>query len=225
MERGEKNALYFIKKKINNNHELLIALQHIYEDEKSKGSLVQKKEITKAKDKFDRYLSSCLFNEYTEISLPLLTYMFLIPSCLSEPALALFGFILCPFLFFPVFDMLSTGYKQQKVKNGFLKYSKKTMKSYFASILNRKNSAGRRKYELYANELSLRSLEEISKYISKEEMDVILKAKLDYESLNIYQENFKKIKEYKDINKYIENDLNMNIVRNNLLENIYKDKN
>lgn len=222
MERNEKNALYFIKKKINSNEELLKVLKNIYEDEKNKGLLVQKKE--KNKDKFDRYLSACFFNEYATINLPLLMSGLFMSSCFLEPKIGLSGFLLIPFFFLPALDTLRTGYKQQEVKDGFLKYSKKTIKAAFSSILNKKNSTGRQKYDLYENELSLRSFEEISKYISKEEMNLLLKSRFDYESLNIYKEKFQKDKKYEEIDKYIENDLKIITVRSNLIEDMYKDK-
>jgi len=222
MEREEKNALYFIKKKINSNEELLTALKNIYEDEKNKGLLVQKKE--KNKNKFDRYLSSCFFNEYSIINFSLLMSSLFMSSCLLEPRIGLSGFLLLPFFVLPALDILRTGYKQQEVKEGFLKYSKKTIKSGLSSILNKKNSTGRQKYDLYANELSLRSFEEISKYISKEEMNLLLKSRFDYESLHIYKEKFQKDKKYEEIDKYIENDLKLITVRSNLIEDMYKDK-
>lgn len=222
MEREEKNALYFIKKKINSNEELLTALKNIYEDEKNKGLLVQKKE--KNKDKFDRYLSACFFNEYSIINFSLLMSSLFMSSCLLEPKIGLSGFLLVPFFVLPALDILRTGYKQQEVKEGFLKYSKKTIKSGLSSILNKKNSTGRQKYDLYANELSLRSFEEISKYISKEEMNLLLKSRFDYESLHIYKEKFQKDKKYEEIDKYIENDLKLITVRSNLIEDMYKDK-
>lgn len=222
MERNEKNALYFIKKKINSNEKLLDALKNIYEDEKNKGLLVQKKE--KNKDKFDRYLSACFFNEYSIINFSLLMSSLFMSSCLLEPKIGLSGFLLVPFFVLPALDILRTGYKQQEVKEGFLKYSKKTIKSGLSSILNKKNSTGRQKYDLYANELSLRSFEEISKYISKEEMNLLLKSRFDYESLHIYKEKFQKDKKYEEIDKYIENDLKLITVRSNLIEDMYKDK-
>jgi len=222
MEPKERNALYFIKNKINSNKDLLNSLQDIYEDEKKTGALANKKE--KNKDKFDRYLSACLFNEYSIINLPVLGSVFFIISLFCQPKIDLPGLLFVPVFFLATLDTLLGSYKHQQNKEGFLKYSKKVIKSSFSSLLNKKNSLGRKKYELYGNEISLRSLEEIAKYISKEEMSVILKAKLDYESLNIYKDKLTKEKEYADINKYIENDLNINTVRNNLIENIYKDK-
>lgn len=218
-----------ILRKINSNKELMNSLKKIYEEEKETGKLFPKKEKMGHVNKYLKasYSSGDSLFLFTTI----ITSIGFIDSLIENDFKGFSCILLMDIIAISYF--LFGAYLKNKINGNSIKdlllsfVDKNKIKQRFNSFLNLKNSFNRKRYESYDYELSLRTLEEISKYTSREEMDIILESNLDYQSIHIYNEDYSYFCNSivdKNLNGYIESLLTKKSMKNELLSNLYDNK-
>lgn len=218
-----------ILRKINSNKELMTSLRKIYEEEKETGELLLKKEKMGF---LNKYLKASYSSGESLVVVMLFCTLICAVNALIEKDLHVFSAIIfmdmVSIAYFLSFGYLKNKENGNSIKNLLLSFvDKNKIKKRFYSMLNLKNSFNRKRYEAYDYELSLRSLEEISKYTSREEMDIILENRVDYQSVHIYNEDylFYLVHDSKeDVSDYINLQLTQKAIKNKLLSNLYEDK-